>query len=115
MELRAAAYDGIRVQGGKPPERLVDAVLRRAELDAELKRLREEERWARIVLDEAMKPLSVAQREVLKLYYFEGVSVSRIAELLDYSTWWVKTAKRTGLEAVSRFFENFLEKFQKKC
>ena len=82
---------------------------------AELKRLREQERWARIALDEAMKPLTVPQREVLKLYYFEGVSVSQIAELLDYSIWWVKTAKRTGLEEVSRFFENFLEKFQKKC
>lgn len=115
IELRATAYDGIRVQGGKPSERLVNAVLRWADLDAEIKRLREQERWAHIALDEAMKPLTVAQREVLKLYYFEGVSVSGIAELLDYSSWWVKTAKRTGLEEVARFFENFLEKFQKKC
>lgn len=115
IELRATAYDGIRVQGGKPSERLVNAVLRWADLDAELKRLREQERWARIALDEAMKPLKISQREVLKLYYFEGVSVGEIAELLDYSCWWVKTAKRTGLEVVSRFFENFLEKFQKKC
>lgn len=95
----ATAYDGIRVQGGARKDKLVQIAVEWADLQNEiLERTREAEHflWE---IESRLRTLRYSQRQVLELYYINGYSVIKIAEMLNYSEIGVRKIKHNGLKS----------------
>ena len=54
----------------------------------------------------AMKSLTPRQETVVRLFYFERLGLSEIADFLGISKWTVVNLKRTGLENMRKFILN---------
>ena len=53
-----------------------------------------------------MKSLTPRQETVVRLFYFERLGLSEIADFLGISKWTVVNLKRTGLENMRKFILN---------
>ena len=95
----APSYGGIRVQGGIRKDKLSEIAAEWADLQAQiLERVTEAEN----MLDEIearLRTLRYNQRQVLELYYIQGYSVIKIAEMMNYSENGIRRLKFNGLKS----------------
>lgn len=103
-EIRAIAYDDVRVQGGEIKSRLEELACKWADLDMQIKNMQEENERALWVVKVKLEDLPPQKSRVLELYYIKGYSLIKIAQIMNYSFEGVRKLKKAGLVQYSRTF-----------
>lgn len=103
-EIRAIAYDDVRVQGGEIKSKLEELACKWADLDMTIKNMQAENERALWEVKVKLEELPPQKAKVLELYYIKGFSLIKIAQIMNYSFEGVRKLKKAGLVQYSRTF-----------
>lgn len=100
--LRAQQFDLVKVAGGEYYDRMVETVIKWAELEheAEMKRVEAERTLWRI--DDKLRRLCIAEKAVLELYYIKGKNLQQVANIMMYSYYGIRDLKHRALEKYAK-------------
>lgn len=97
-ELKAIAYDGIRVSGGEYRSKVEDVAIRWEDLNAEIMRMQVEAEHQMLYIQVRLNALTTLQTRVLQLYYIECKPLIEVAREMNYSFEGVKRLKFKALK-----------------
>lgn len=99
-ELKAIAYDGIRVAGGEYQNKIEEVAIHWEDLNAEINRMQVEAEQQMLYIQVRLNALTVLQMRVLQLYYIECKPLIEVAREMGYS---FEGAKRLKFSALKKY------------
>ena len=100
-DVGAMRYDAVHVKGGLK-DGLVNNICAWADLKTELDKKKLDAEHKLWIITQRLESLNLRQRQVLTLYYIKGYSMSKIAQMMSYSSQTIKLIKIKGLENYSK-------------
>lgn len=97
-ELKAIAYDGIRVAGGEYRNKIEEVAIRWEDLNAEIERMQVDAEHQMLYIQVRLNSLTSLQMRVLQLYYIECKSLIDVAREMYYSFAGIKRLKYSALK-----------------
>lgn len=97
-ELKAIAYDGIRVAGGEYQNKIEEVAIHWEDLNAEINRMQVEAEQQMLYIQVRLNALTTLQMRVLQLYYIECKPLIEVAREMYYSVEGIRKLKFKALE-----------------
>ncbi len=101
-EIKAVAYDQLKVQGGKQYDKLVQIACDWADMTVLLEEKKLESERTLWYLKEKLNKLDRTSAKVLEYYYIDGYEVIKIAQIMNYAYCWILELKHKALEKYSK-------------
>lgn len=102
-ELKAVAYDGIRVAGGEYRNKIEEVAIRWEDLNAEINRMQVEAEYQMLYIQVKLNSLTVLQIRVLQLYYIECKPLIEVAREMGYSVEGIRKLKYKAIKKYAYF------------
>lgn len=97
-EIKAIAYDGIRVAGGEYRNKIEEVAIHWEDLNAEINRMQVEAEHQMLYIQVRLNALTTLQMRVLQLYYIECKSLIDVAREMYYSVEGIRKLKFKALK-----------------
>ncbi len=97
-EIKAVAYDGLRVSGGEYRNKIEEVAIDWEDLNAEIKRMQADAEHQMLYIQIRLNALTSSQTRVLRLYYVECKSLIEVAKEMYYSIDGIRKLKFKALK-----------------
>lgn len=97
-EIKAIAYDGIRVAGGEYRNKIEEVAIHWEDLNAEINRMQVEAEHQMLYIQVRLNALTTLQMRVLQLYYIECKPLIDVAREMYYSVEGIRKLKFKALK-----------------